>query len=79
MSLVDDVRYELCEMLQEYVNESPTLGFCRNCPLMRYHADINYWECPYGNAVDSCEYNPQIEINRYSEALAQAFVDAMPE
>lgn len=51
--VVEDAR----EMLQEYVF-SDNVNYCENCSELRYKSDIDYWECPYGEAPDSCVYSP---------------------
>lgn len=74
----DAVHSDIFDMLMEYVCENENLGFCNNCPELRYVDDIGTYDCPYGLSADSCEYTPYQELDTFANKFVSVMADVMP-
>lgn len=78
MSDTKRMREDIREWLEEYISQSENVGFCDNCPNLRYHRDIGCYDCPDGLAVDSCEYSPDDTIDELTDIIVSEILGALP-
>lgn len=73
-----EVREELTEMITDYIATSEKLGYCNDCPELRYCDDTGCYDCPYGLDCTSCEYDCTADIDSVVDELMRVIEGRKP-
>lgn len=64
-----DIRETLKDMIMEYIASSEEVGYCNECPELRYIEDAGCYDCPYGLDCTSCEYDCSADIDTVVDSI----------